>query len=98
MVKIKNLNKLDMLACFLVGQKNSINDAPEEKFLVLTYWTSCANVSVIFATIFSSMSIVLFIEIETNLVVIPFFIAFIWFSLRAWAFGRCAKIACKIWL
>lgn len=97
----KDYKGLDKFALLVVGEKNISNSSPREGALeaVMQYWGSQSNIAVVFATILSSISIALFLELEelTRWVSLPFFFAFLYFALRAWAFGRCARIACGLW-
>lgn len=95
---MKNQKNLDKFAAWIVGEKR-INNAPSKPDPVIQYWTSQSNISVVFATIFSSISLGLYLGLlgKLRLVIIPFALAFLYFSFRTWAFGRCARIACSIW-
>lgn len=91
-------NGLDKFALWFIGEKSINKSAPSGGPLgaVMQYWTSQSNITVVFATIFSSISIVLFIELDIW-IAMPFFIGFLYFVIRTWAFGRCAQIACRLW-
>lgn len=92
---------LNYFALLIVGEKGINNAPPREGALeaVMQYWASQTNIAVVFATIFSSISIALFLELSglLKLVASPFFISFLYFALRAWGFGRCARITCGLW-
>lgn len=92
-------NKLDDFALLIIG-KQSINKAPSKPEIVLQYWSTRSNISIIFATIFSSISLALLIELsnENKLILLPFVFLFIYFSIKTWAYNRCANMACRIWL
>lgn len=90
---------LDKIALFIVGEKG-INDTLGDRLAAaIQYWTSQSNTSVVFATIFSTIGISFLLTFSgsTKLVSIPIFISFLYFALRAWACGRCARIACSSW-
>lgn len=89
---------LNRIALYIVGE-NGINDAPSADrgalSAVVQYWGNQANVSAIFATVFSSISIAFLIQPNYNFLSIPSFVCFLYFLIRAWAFNRCAAIACS---
>lgn len=94
---------LDKIALNYLGIEN-VNKTPSPDRGVLqatlSFWLSQSNLSAIFATIFSSTFIVVFVETEgcSRLASVPFLILTIHFLMRAWAYGRCAKITVRIWL
>lgn len=90
---------LDKIALFVVGEKG-INDTVGDRLsAIVQYWTSQSNTSVVFATIFSTIGVSLLLELsgKLKLIALPIFLAFLYFSLRTWAYGRCARIACSSW-
>lgn len=90
---------LDKLALYIVGEKG-INDTLGDRLsAIIQYWTAQSNTSIIFATIFSTIGVSLLLEFsgKLKLIALPIFLVFIYFSLRTWAYGRCAKIACSLW-
>lgn len=98
----KDLRGLDKFA-LLYLQLRSINNcpSPDRGALegVLQFWTAQANIATVFATIFSSISIVFLVEFEGYLqwIALLFAIAMMHFLIRAWSFGRCAGIAISLW-
>jgi len=66
MASIKDLKGLDKLALFITGNQY-VNEGDRETLSpLIQYWTSNSNISVIFSTIFSSISISLFVTAELN--------------------------------
>ena len=91
---------LQKLALWILGQTGINNSAPREVLgAVVQHWGNQANISTIFATIFSSITIALFVGLEGDMrwTALPFFIGLVYFSIRAWAFGKCSEIACGLW-
>lgn len=66
----------------------------------MQYWISQSNSSVVFATVSASIFVGLLTNRKSHAEIIAyiFFLTFIYFGIRAWAFGRCAKITCNLWL
>ncbi len=90
---------LDKIALYIIGE-NNINDTLGDRLSpIVQYWTAQSNTAVIFATVFSTLGLSLLLELKgiLKLIAVPIFIIFIYFTIRTWAYGRCARIACSAW-
>jgi hypothetical protein len=94
---------LDKLALFIVGEININAEPPTHDNIlgpVVQYWTSQSNTSAIFATVLGSIFVAIFVSVDLDYwrwASAPFFVGLIYFTIRAWAFNRCARIACSRW-
>ena len=67
----------------------------------MQHWTNQTNMAVVFCTILATASITLLTSYQGEyrlLLGTPFILGAFWFAARAWAFGRCAAIASRLWL
>lgn len=99
-----NFKGLDKLAMHVACVDHVNTTAPVDRgalSVVMQHWTNQTNIAVIFCTILSTVSITLLTNYQGDyklLVAAPFAIGAVWFAARAWAFGRCAAVATRLWL